>query len=381
MKIFLHPVVLIIIVIICFETHTVVSVPLRCNIYISKRTIDCSGRELTNTIILVEADEGEKIDSINYSNNNIQRIESLSRFPNVTKIELNWNMVENISANAFSALEKLTYLNLSYNNLEYVDPYLLIQNKQLKSLSLEGNLLKVTEEKPIICSASLQILSVARCSLSVITRENLLCLPSLTELDVSYNGLTSLTPSVFSPLSHLMSINLGTNRFYCDCKLPELLKWARSKKTDMSSSEEVFCVLPNNGGRIEFEKVEKDLNCSSTLPISSLKLQNENSSSEFYDYILISYDTSVQPADGRVSLWYMGIISNKLYTIEALLSLVVFLLVLITGMLFCRHYRTLGDISDSINETSVYDPFLSDKMSTHLIQRNPKQDHMYVHVK
>ncbi|KAK7793669.1 hypothetical protein R5R35_013151 [Gryllus longicercus] len=355
----------------------------RCTLELEERKTDCSGRRLASTILLIDSDIRRKISNIDFSNNNIDLLEGLNRFPNLTDLNFSLNLIENISSDAFSALEKLTSIDLSYNNLENINPFVFMNNTKLERLNFQGNLIQLNPSAPFICSTSLKILNLGTCALSTITAANFVCLPSLTELDVSSNAITSLTPSVFFPLSHLKVINLRVNRFYCDCKLPELIKWAKSKKTDLSSSDPIYCVLSQNKGRREYSKIVKDLNCStdsSSLIESPVKRRTENSSSDFYDYILISYDTNIQPADAHIAVSFMGLISSKLYTIEALLSLVLFLLVLITVMMFCRHYKTVGEVSAILNDYSVQDHYYPDKMSAHLIEKSSK-DHTYVQVK
>lgn len=125
------------------------------------------------------------------------------------------NSISRISVTSFpTRLDQLTDLYLSGNEVEYVDAMVFNNLPNLQRLDLSNNQIQNFSDDAFPDDSKLQLLNLSRCfhnhstvygTLNFLNRGNL---PRLTNLDLSNNDLVILPDSILTNLSNLASLNL-----------------------------------------------------------------------------------------------------------------------------------------------------------------------------
>ncbi|KAM4535721.1 protein ELFN1 isoform 1-T3 [Fundulus diaphanus] len=149
-------------------------------------------QHINNTIVDLRLNEN-KIKSIHYS--------SLSRFANLTYLNLTKNEISYIEDGAFSAQFNLQVLQMGFNKLRNLTEGILRGLGKLQYLYLQANLIEtVTPNAFWEC-------------------------PNIENIDLSMNRIQQLDGSTFTSLSKLTTCELYTNPFNCSCELLGFVKW------------------------------------------------------------------------------------------------------------------------------------------------------------
>uniref|UniRef100_H3B277 Polycystin 1, transient receptor potential channel interacting n=1 Tax=Latimeria chalumnae TaxID=7897 RepID=H3B277_LATCH len=85
---------------------------------------------------------------------------------------------------------------------------------------------------------------VSNNQLSEVRPEQLLEFYNLQGLDLSKNAVFTLEAGIFSGLSSLSSVKLGSNRYVCDCSLAWLKEWLQKDYTVIKDKEDIRCSKP-----------------------------------------------------------------------------------------------------------------------------------------
>nr|XP_033818583.1 protein ELFN1 [Geotrypetes seraphini]XP_033818584.1 protein ELFN1 [Geotrypetes seraphini]XP_033818585.1 protein ELFN1 [Geotrypetes seraphini] len=149
-------------------------------------------QHINSTIVDLRLNEN-KIKSVHYS--------SLSRFGNLTYLNLTKNEVSYIEDGAFSGQFNLQVLQLGYNRLRNLTEGILRGLGKLEYLYLQANLIET------------------------VTPNALWECPNIMNIDLSMNRIQRLDSSTFVGLNKLSVCELYNNPFYCSCELLGFLKW------------------------------------------------------------------------------------------------------------------------------------------------------------
>lgn len=138
--------------------------------------------------------------------------EMLSRFENLTELNLSKNGIKFLDENMFSGLKKLALLNISYNCLESLNETHFNGLNNLISLDLAGNKIDFNENfKFPLCLNGLKELNLNGNRIEIIRDGLFENLSSLEKLDLSYNRLRQLNKNTFVRNIYLETLNVHFN--------------------------------------------------------------------------------------------------------------------------------------------------------------------------
>ncbi|XP_041133007.1 protein ELFN1-like [Polyodon spathula] len=166
-------------------------------------------QHINTTIVDLRLDEN-KIKSVHYS--------SLSRFGNLTFLNLTKNEISYIEDGAFSAQFNLQTLQLGFNKLRNLTEGILRGLSKLEYLYLQANLIETVTPN-----------AFGEC-------------PNIENIDLSMNRIQQLDSMTFVGLSKLTTCQLYTNPFYCSCELLGFLKWL--SQFPNRTNERMLCDSP-----------------------------------------------------------------------------------------------------------------------------------------
>jgi len=180
--------------------------PCKC----SHGVVDCRNLGLTQVPTDIPSDTVE----LRLENNQITEIgpHAFQTASQLKRIDLSRNKLRNVSAQAFASNKKLTALILFDNEL-----------LTLPSLTLAG----LSDLNMILLNKN----NISCLSVDVFKHQNKLLLLSLYD-----NNLRTLPKNIFKKLTSLASIHLGSNPWFCDCKLSWLSQYIRSKSVEASGA-------------------------------------------------------------------------------------------------------------------------------------------------
>uniref|UniRef100_A0A8B9LCM0 Extracellular leucine-rich repeat and fibronectin type III domain containing 2a n=1 Tax=Astyanax mexicanus TaxID=7994 RepID=A0A8B9LCM0_ASTMX len=145
---------------------------------------------------------------------------SMSRFTNLTDLNLTKNEISYIEDGAFAGQANLQVLQLGYNKLTNLTEAMLRGLGRMQCLFLQHNLIEV-----------------------ISTNAFWEC-PSLSSLDLSSNKLAKLDPSTFVVLGRLMVCELAGNPFHCGCELFSFLTWLEAFNNVTHTYDRLQCETP-----------------------------------------------------------------------------------------------------------------------------------------
>ena len=149
--------------------------------------------------------------------------------------------LDKVHQEVFQKLSGLLDLDLSGNFLQQVPHHSFVNIQFLTSLNLAKNPIKTIRFLDFVTLPHLKTLNLTSCEISSISRHGFTGLNSLQKLSLSKNHLISLNDVPIFPAS-LLSINLGSNPWHCDCNLKQLRHWLDI--IDISHDEDPECHLP-----------------------------------------------------------------------------------------------------------------------------------------
>jgi Leucine-rich repeat (LRR) protein len=156
----------------------------------------------------------KRLRRISFSNNLIRSVEAFVDLPTVEQIELPYNQIEKLPANAFKGCPRLNALSLSSNPISSFRGDEFNQLSGLGHLNLHATQLKTIAPTTFHPLVNLQYLTVRSKPLKIntITKELFLHSINLTYLDLSFNQIEAIHQSAFDNLQRLGTLNLKENK-------------------------------------------------------------------------------------------------------------------------------------------------------------------------
>lgn len=170
--------------------------------------------------------ESVSLRQIDLSNCNMNNVE-LKGFPNLTWVNLNVNLITELSDDTFDNNLFIEILDLSSNSLSRISVQAIQQLKQLRRIDLSQNSIRHIEAetfaennhlitinlsqnyidrfRPFTCQ-SLTLLNMSRCQIMEIEEGALENLPELIELDLSFNFFTELPNKFVAPFLQILDL-------------------------------------------------------------------------------------------------------------------------------------------------------------------------------
>ncbi|KAM9584258.1 protein ELFN1 [Trichechus inunguis] len=168
-------------------------------------------QQINNTIVDLRLNEN-RIRSVQYA--------SLSRFGNLTYLNLTKNEIGYIEDGAFSGQFNLQVLQLGYNRLRNLTEGVLRGLSKLEYLYLQANLIEV------------------------VTPSAFWECPNIINIDLSMNRIQRLHSATFAGLAKLSVCELYSNPFYCSCELLGFLRWLAAFTNATHTYDRVQCESP-----------------------------------------------------------------------------------------------------------------------------------------
>ncbi|XP_048207308.1 protein ELFN1 [Perognathus longimembris pacificus] len=168
-------------------------------------------QQINHTIVDLRLNEN-RIRSVQFA--------SLSRFGNLTYLNLTKNEIGYVEDGAFSGQFNLQVLQLGYNRLRNLTEGMLRGLSKLEYLYLQANLIEV-----VMASAFWEC-------------------PNLVNIDLSMNRIQQLGSGTFAGLAKLSVCELYSNPFYCSCELLGFLRWLAAFTNATHTHDRVQCESP-----------------------------------------------------------------------------------------------------------------------------------------
>nr|3WO9_A Chain A, Variable lymphocyte receptor C [Lethenteron camtschaticum] len=178
----------------------------------SPETVDCSSKKLTAVPTGIPA--------------------------NTEKLQLDFNQLANIPAEAFHGLTRLTYLALDYNQLQSLPVGVFDQLNNLNELRLQDNQLTSLPPGVFDSLTKLTYLTLSQNQLQSIPAGVFDKLTNLNRLELSTNQLQSVPHGAFDSLVNLETLHLELNPWDCACSDIIYLRTFIAKNTDKISGME-----------------------------------------------------------------------------------------------------------------------------------------------
>ncbi|XP_014841363.1 PREDICTED: protein ELFN1 [Poecilia mexicana] len=143
----------------------------------------------------------------------------------IVDLRLNENKIRSVHYSSLSRFGNLTYLNLTKNDISYVEDGAFSAQFNLQVLQMGFNKLRNLTEGMLRGLGKLQYLYLQANLIETVTTNTFWECPNLENIDLSMNRIQVLDGSLFSGLSKLTTCELYTNPFNCSCELLGFLRW------------------------------------------------------------------------------------------------------------------------------------------------------------
>ncbi|KAK0144977.1 Protein ELFN1 [Merluccius polli] len=143
----------------------------------------------------------------------------------IVDLRLNENKIKSIQYSALSRFANLTYLNLTKNEISYIEDGAFSAQFNLQVLQLGFNKLRNLTEGILRGLGKLQYLYLQANLIETVTHNAFWECPNIENIDLSMNRIQQLDGSTFANLSKLTTCELYTNPFNCSCELLGFVKW------------------------------------------------------------------------------------------------------------------------------------------------------------
>ncbi|XP_028304575.1 protein ELFN1-like [Gouania willdenowi] len=160
----------------------------------------------------------------------------------IVDLRLNENKIRSVHYSSLSRFGNLTYLNLTKNDISYVEDGAFSAQFNLQVLQMGFNKLRNLTEGMLRGLGKLQYLYLQANLIESVTPNTFWECPNIENIDLSMNRIQVLDGSLFSGLSKLTTCELYTNPFNCSCELLEFLRWLSAFPN--RTSERMVCESP-----------------------------------------------------------------------------------------------------------------------------------------
>ncbi|XP_054464180.1 protein ELFN1 [Anoplopoma fimbria] len=143
----------------------------------------------------------------------------------IVDLRLNENKIKSIHYSALSRFANLTYLNLTKNEISYIEDGAFSAQFNLQVLQMGFNRLRNLTEGILRGLGKLQYLYLQANLIETVTPNAFWECPNIENIDLSMNRIQQLDGSTFTSLNKLTTCELYTNPFNCSCELLGFVKW------------------------------------------------------------------------------------------------------------------------------------------------------------
>uniref|UniRef100_A0A672FB31 Extracellular leucine rich repeat and fibronectin type III domain containing 1 n=1 Tax=Salarias fasciatus TaxID=181472 RepID=A0A672FB31_SALFA len=143
----------------------------------------------------------------------------------IVDLRLNENKIKSIHYSALSRFANLTYLNLTKNEISYIEDGAFSAQFNLQVLQMGFNKLRNLTEGILRGLGKLQYLYLQANLIETVTPNAFWECPNIENIDLSMNRIQQLDGSTFTSLTKLTTCELYTNPFNCSCELFGFVKW------------------------------------------------------------------------------------------------------------------------------------------------------------
>ncbi|KAF7223690.1 protein ELFN1 [Nothobranchius furzeri] len=160
----------------------------------------------------------------------------------IVDLRLNENKIRSVHYSSLSRFGNLTYLNLTKNDISYVEDGAFSAQFNLQVLQMGFNKLRNLTEGMMRGLGKLQYLYLQANLIETVAHNAFWECLNLENIDLSMNRIQVLDGNLFSGLSKLTTCELYTNPFSCSCELLDFLRWLSSFPN--RTSERMVCDSP-----------------------------------------------------------------------------------------------------------------------------------------
>uniref|UniRef100_A0A3Q0QQR8 Extracellular leucine rich repeat and fibronectin type III domain containing 1 n=1 Tax=Amphilophus citrinellus TaxID=61819 RepID=A0A3Q0QQR8_AMPCI len=160
----------------------------------------------------------------------------------IVDLRLNENKIRAVHYSSLSRFSNLTYLNLTKNDISYVEDGAFSAQFNLQVLQMGFNKLRNLTEGMLRGLGKLQYLYLQANLIETVTPNTFWECPNIENIDLSMNRIQLLDGSLFSGLAKLTTCELYTNPFNCSCELLGFLRWLAAFPN--RTSERMVCDSP-----------------------------------------------------------------------------------------------------------------------------------------
>ncbi|XP_058894535.1 protein ELFN1 [Kogia breviceps] len=162
----------------------------------------------------------------------------------VVDLRLNENRIRSVQYAALSRFGNLTYLNLTKNEIGYIEDGAFSGQFNLQVLQLGYNRLRNLTEGVLRGLSKLEYLYLQANLIEVVAPGAFWECPNIVNVDLSVNRIQRLHGATFAGLAKLSVCELYSNPFYCSCELLGFLRWLAAFANATQASDRVQCESP-----------------------------------------------------------------------------------------------------------------------------------------
>ncbi|XP_006889669.1 PREDICTED: protein ELFN1 [Elephantulus edwardii] len=162
----------------------------------------------------------------------------------IVDLRLNENRIRSVQYAALSRFGNLTYLNLTKNEIGYIEDGAFSGQFNLQVLQLGYNRLRNLTEGVLRGLGKLEYLYLQANLIEVVTPSAFWECPNIVNIDLSMNRIQRLHSATFAGLAKLSVCELYSNPFYCSCELLGFLRWLAAFTNATHTYDRVQCESP-----------------------------------------------------------------------------------------------------------------------------------------
>ncbi|XP_076839414.1 protein ELFN1 [Brachyhypopomus gauderio] len=162
----------------------------------------------------------------------------------IVDLRLNENKIRSIHFSALSRFSNLTYLNLTKNDISYIEDGAFSAQFNLQVLQIGFNKLRNLTEGMLRGLGRLQYLYLQANLIETVSPNAFWECPAIENIDLSMNRIQQLDGRTFHGLSKLTTCELYSNPFSCSCELLGFIRWLAAFPN--RTSERMVCDTPTD---------------------------------------------------------------------------------------------------------------------------------------
>ncbi|XP_051686521.2 protein ELFN1 [Oryctolagus cuniculus] len=162
----------------------------------------------------------------------------------IVDLRLNENRIRSVQYAALSRFGNLTYLNLTKNEIGYIEDGAFAGQFNLQVLQLGYNRLRNLTEGTLRGLGKLEYLYLQANLIEVVTASAFWECPNVVNVDLSMNRIQQLSGATFAGLARLSVCELYSNPFFCSCQLLAFLRWLAAFSNATQAHDRMQCESP-----------------------------------------------------------------------------------------------------------------------------------------